>query len=145
MINLDFLAAKHGQPLAFDDRLAESTVNTALSILHEQGIYALWLWLHEDSDQARKDKRAKIGERIEAFLRDDESPIDITDKSPIWSQENVKDSLDKIRNQFSSDLRQMFFCKELISHMLIYARHGTKTLREPEEAAAPTQAEAPTT
>lgn len=125
MINLDFIAAKYGQPLAFEDNFEESVINAALNILHAQGIYALFLWLNE----AKKAERQKIAARIQALFQDPANPIAIPTDQGIAGEgaEGASTRLNNVRDIFTQDFAVMFFAKDLISLMLVYARHGAKT------------------
>jgi hypothetical protein len=127
MSNLDFVAAEHGQKLG---KGGNEKINDSLDILHHNGIYALFLWLHE-----AKEGREAIGKAIDGFLRDKEI-------KPCWNGANgaqdipfymctdpVK-ALLAVRENLTKDLRTMFFIKDLIDCMLTYARHMAKVKSE---------------
>ena len=121
MTNLDYLAAKYGQQMGFAQGLEEKTVNTALSILHEQGIYALFLWLYQ-----KPGERNTLGDAIQRLFRDNDSPVTLSGETCIWVPNDNEVALNNVREIFCSDLKVMFLCKDLISLMLTYARHAAK-------------------
>ncbi|MGI6138821.1 MAG: hypothetical protein GX117_05335 [Candidatus Hydrogenedentes bacterium] len=121
MINLDYLAAKYGQQIGLDAKVEEKTLSTALNILHEQGIYALFLWLYQKADERRT-----LGVGIQNLFKDKYCPKQLENNESIWSN-NKKDALDTVRSVFTIDLRTMFIAKDLISLTLTYARHAAKT------------------
>ena len=51
MINLDYIAAKYAGKVNVSVEGIENTATSALNILHEQGIYALSVWLLEKKEQ----------------------------------------------------------------------------------------------
>lgn len=121
MINLDYLAAKYGQPIGIAGEMEESAITTALNILHEQGIYAMFLWLYEAPE-----KRGLIGARIQDLFKDNQAPVRLKDDKRIWNTEEVSQSLDNVRKVFTENLKTMFLAKDLISLTLTYARHAAK-------------------
>jgi len=150
MMNLDYLAAKYGQQIGLDAEVEEKTLSTALNILHEQGIYALFLWLYQKPGECKSRESTgstdpsdslglyqKPGERCaiiigieKLFKENDIYPIKFKGNEFIWNNNNKKqktDALDTVRNVFTIDLRTMFIAKDLISLTLTYARHAAKT------------------
>jgi hypothetical protein len=116
MQNLDFLAAKYGQLISGSN--IENVVTTALDILNLQGVYAMFLWLHE------KEERSIVGEKINEMLHSQQSPIPIPNNVDIFSGDDAM--LFHVREQLTSNIKIMFFAKELINQTLIYARHHAK-------------------
>ena len=123
MSNLDFIAAKHGQDFG---KSGNESINDSLDILHRNGIYAMFLWLHEN-----KGDRGALCKALNEFLLDHEI-------KPCWKVENqaqpvsffnVNDpgsALLSVREMLTKDPHTMFFIKDLIDRMLTYARHMAK-------------------
>ncbi len=134
MNNLDYVAAKHGQPLGFEYDVQESVINDALSILHQQGIYALFMWLHE-----KPKVRGTIGAQIQSLFRDSHSPIVLGDNLEIWTKDskNVNRALNTVRDTFSLELRVMFLARDMISQLLVYGRHAAKIRAAEDPQPAP--------
>lgn len=123
MTNLDHLAARHGQSLGFGQPAEEKIITSALSILHEQGIYAMFLWLY-----AKSDERGCIGQCVQNLFSDPESPVPLN-CAAIWAPQNtqsVTTAMSSISSRLTEDLKTMFFAKDLINATLIYARHAVK-------------------
>lgn len=123
MKNLDYLAAKYGQEMGFTTGVEQKTVNTALNILHEQGIYAMFMWLHQKRDETKF-----IGQSLQSLFQDEENPAQLKNNAVIWSdnKNNCSAELTMVRNHFTHNLTMMFFCKNLISLTLTYARYAVK-------------------
>ena len=122
MMNLDYLAAKYGQQLGLGTLVPESRFSTALNILHEQGIYAMFLWLHNEKDAS------DIGVSLQGLFSDADSPVPLSAAAPIWEEANdVDKNMASCRDTFTQTLATMFIAKELISLTLTYARHAAKT------------------
>ncbi len=66
MINLDYLCAKTGQEIGGEtDR---SILQKALGVLHEDGIYAMFLWLEE---KETKKEKYKVRKKLTCMLNED--------------------------------------------------------------------------
>jgi len=121
MINLDYIAAKYGLRIvtdAEDTRQLENIINAALNILHLQGIYALFLWLHA------KEERYCLGRNLDELLRDNHIPF--CSGTLLFLQDEPLNALNNVKDQMTKDLKKMFFLQDIIEQTLIYARHGAK-------------------
>lgn len=129
MTNLDFLAAKYGQ-LIVDERGQvdvadiENVITAALDILAQQGIYAMFLWLHQEN----KTERIPVRQHLDAFLHDAESPVSINPNQHVDGAigNGVNSALNTVRDALTSDLRHMYMARTMFERILIYARHRAK-------------------
>ncbi|MBT3375857.1 MAG: hypothetical protein HN742_24340 [Lentisphaerae bacterium] len=115
LTNLDWLAAKYGQQIGTASSDMDKIVTTALNILHEQGIYAMFLWLRS------KTEYEAAGRFLQALFLDRETPISLT--GPIWAG---NEAMDNVRDCLTQNLKTMFLAKDLIARTLVYARHTAK-------------------
>lgn len=124
MENLDFLTAQYGQEIGNSgskDKISIA-VNASLEILHRQGLYALFLWLHEN----KKNERHTIGRKFQELVKEEVFPYRIGDETAIFNTNNPMYALDNVRNNLTNDILKMFVIKEVISKVLCYARHTIK-------------------
>lgn len=133
MENLDYLAAKYGQQMcesergpAPDARRVGQTATEALTILHQQGLYATFLWLYED-----KDERHRIGNQLSAMLCDPALGLlgpEARDHGGrrFFSPGHAQPALSAVRDGLTRDVTKMLFLKELVAHALVYARQRAK-------------------
>jgi hypothetical protein len=112
MENLDLKCAELGQRLAQQQDVKEKLLTDALSVLEEQGVYALFLYL-----------RARAGTPGEAvckasvtFLR--ETPA----ASPLLANGDVWQAL----HQLGEDLDKLLFARDLLRQALVYGRYHAK-------------------
>ncbi len=110
MTNLDYLATQYGQEIGIENNI-ENIVTSALSILHGQGIYAMFLWLKA------KNERHIVTMKLNNLLHDNDSPI------PINGNLN---NMDEVRDCLTENLKTMFLAKDLMDLTLTYARHTAK-------------------
>ena len=120
MVNLDYLAAKYAfQTLAHcgsDVAKLDHCATTALNILHEQGIYAMFLWLKENRSSTAA---AAIVNALDALFHDQDAPFTLAANQHLRDENVVRDCLTK-------NLKSMFLAKNLIDLSLIYVRHSAK-------------------
>lgn len=116
MINLDYIAAKYAGKVNVSVEGIENTATSALNILHEQGIYALSVWLLEKKEQNGK---ANILDGLDSLLLDAQVPFHLIPGQKFSNPDNVREAL-------TQDLKIMFFAKDLIELYLIYVRHLAK-------------------
>jgi hypothetical protein len=128
MTNLDFLTAKYGQ-LIVDERnnvdiaVLENAITAALDILAQQGVYAMFLWLHQDGNQGGETVR----QQLDNFLHDTASPVAINANQHVSACINdVNNALDTVREELTSDVRRMYLIRALFERILVYARHRAK-------------------
>lgn len=119
MQNLDYLAAKYGQELGLGTADVENAVTDALNILHEQGVFAMFLWLHE-----KPNDRGCVGKTLSRLLQDPESPVRVAQN--LYDAKHTAAALVLVREQLTRNLKTMFLAKDLVAQTLIYARHAAK-------------------
>ena len=141
MQNLDYLAATYGQQICEAERgvvvdvaKIEDSATTALSILHEQGLYAMFLWLYED-----RDERHRIGSKLSAMLCDPSLGLLAPDAQDhggrrFFSPQHAAPALNAVRDGLTRDLTRALFLKDLIARALVYARHRAKAEPRRREA-----------
>ena len=137
MKNLDYLAAKYGQRIIEEKRHDETLRDVkdasrkAVHILHEQGVFAMFLWLHEKS----KKGRPAVGEKLSAMLTDDEFGL-LGAGQLFFDPSNPTEALKRVRQQLTKDLTRMLFFKDLLAQTLVYALHRAKAEAQPTEEGA---------
>jgi hypothetical protein len=124
MPNLNYIAAQFGQELGYKaDKETKSAIDAAIDVLHRNGIYALFLWLHDDNKG-----RKKIGVKLNKILLD--SNIKGLAGSPGPNETfyggAAEAALKLVHEKLTSDLSRMLALKNLMSLMLTYARHAAK-------------------
>lgn len=126
MQNLDYIAAKCAETILSinnnnKDELKRVT-NTGLSILHQQGIYALFCWLLSEKD------KVKIAENLCKMFTGALDGQFILVRSLSYQPTNLLNSLNSIKENLTKDLKIMFLARDLISLTLIYTKYMTKAL-----------------
>lgn len=109
--NLDIRCAELGRMLAGINGMEEKILNAALTVLEEQGPYAMFLYL-----KARHDKIAdSIGKESLSFL-----------KRVLTNRLNgSNDILDAVK-KLTEDLDDLLFARDLLRTALAYARYHLK-------------------
>jgi len=125
--NLDAVCAALGRKLGTSGDKPKDTANSitkALGVLEEQGVYALFLYLH-----AREN--GKFSEDLMNFLRNDMQLI----------QGEKKDEPFGALEELAKNLDDLLFARELLHQVLVYARYHAKAAQtvvagnsEPERA-----------
>lgn len=113
--NLDAACAKLGAKLASaGNKDTENSVTKALGVLEEQGVYALFLYLHAREKQLGQ----TTSNELASFLR----------QSP--SQQNAllgaNNDLFAALQQLAGDLDKLLFARDLLHRALVYARYHAK-------------------
>lgn len=124
MVNLDYLAAKYAfQSLANSGnefKYLDQCATTALNILHEQGIYAMFLWLKESSSSQQTGPAARaIVNALNDLFHDGDAPFTLAANQRLHDENVVRECL-------TQNLKSMFLAKNLIELSLIYVRHSAK-------------------
>ena len=119
--NLDLACAKMGKEIA--DKLSkelENLITSALAVLEEQGVYALFLFLKTQG----KSLGQTICGRLYDFLK--ETP----QVSPLLSKDgnNIFNAL----QQLGKDLDSLLLCRDLLRQTLVYARYHARLLEDVE-------------
>jgi hypothetical protein len=132
--NLDIYAAKFGQAIADivikngapEDkrskivRQAENHVTKSLGILQENGLYALFLYQEVEPDFIKKEVAGQCRSLLE--------------KEPVALLKPGEDLFAGLR-KLCSEFGRLFFAKDLIERVLVYARYHLKA--GPESVAGP--------
>ena len=109
--NLDIQCAELGRQLANVSSMEEKIINAALTVLEEQGPYAMFLYL-----QARHSNVANaIGQPSLRFLKE------------VFSErlDGVNDILDAVK-RLADDLDDLLFARDLLRTALSYTRYHLK-------------------
>ena len=114
--NLDAACAKLGAKLASSgNKDTENSITKALGVLEEQGVYALFLYLHA----REKQWGPATSEALATFLAQNPSPehalLGGTDR-------DVFTRLDRL----CRDLDRLIFARDLLHRALVYARYHAK-------------------
>lgn len=113
--NLDAACAKLGAKLAASaNKDAENSITKSLGVLEEQGVYALFLYLHAREKQWGQ----TTSNELASFLR----------QNP--SQQNAllgaNNDLFAALQQLAGDLDRLLFARDLLHRALVYARYHAK-------------------
>ncbi len=113
--NLDAACAKLGAKLAASgNKDTENSITKALGVLEEQGVYALFLYLHAREKQWGQ----TTSNELATFLR------------PNPSHQNAllgtNNDLFAALQQLAGDLDKLLFARELLHRALVYARYHAK-------------------
>lgn len=123
MINLDYLCAKTGQEIGGEtDR---SILQKALGVLHEDGIYAMFLWLEE---KETKKEKYKVRKKLTCMLNVDKIRNHLFSDSSTFS-EDFKEFCAKLI-EVAKDIDKLFFLKMMLERTLTYALYHAK-IKEP--------------
>lgn len=116
--NLDVRCAELGRALANIDKMGEKTLNAALSVLQEQGAYAMCLYM-----QAReRDVAGKFLEKCADFLKSvlkDVLPQEVQDK-------DILQIIVALAEDAEGGLDNLLFAQDLLQQALAYARYYLK-------------------
>lgn len=113
--NLDAACAKLGAKLASSaNKDIENSITKSLGVLEEQGVYALFLYLHAREKQWGQ----TTSNELASFLR----------KNP--GQQNAllgsNHDLFEALQQLAGDLDKLLFARDLLHRTLVYARYHAK-------------------
>ncbi len=127
--NLDLACAKAGKAIAEKpSKELENLITSALAVLEEQGVYALFLYLDKGATGKKKKELAKdVIPKLHKFLR-------ATPKqSPLLS--TGKDDNFAALQELGGNLDDLLLARDLIRQSLVYARYHAR-LRKDEEASS---------
>lgn len=114
--NLDLACAKTGQAIAEKpSKELENLVTSALAVLEEQGVYALFLFLETRGGDVAK----TIGQRVRELLR--KTPR----RAPLLS-DNGNGDIFKSLQSMSEDLDELLLARDLLRQTLVYARYHAR-------------------
>jgi len=113
--NLDAVCAKLGAKLASSgNKDTENSITKALGVLEEQGVYALFLYLHAREKQWGQ----TTSNELASFLRQNPSPQDAL----LGAHNDLFTAL----QQLAGDLEKLLFARDLLHRALVYARYHAK-------------------
>jgi len=120
--NLDLACAKAGKDIAdrqSKEKELENLITSALAVLEEQGVYALFLYLKAHG----KDIGKTVSEKLHDFLK--KTP----QRSPLLEDE--VDILSALR-KLGEDLDNLLLASDLLRQTLVYARYHARLPEESE-------------
>ena len=124
--NLDLACARTGQAIAEKpSKELEKLVTSALAVLEEQGVYALFLFLKTRGGKAAP----TIVQEAHKLLRE-RAPL-LSDNDNSNGNDDVFESLQSM----SKDLDELLLARDLLRQALVYARYHA---RVPQKAKART-------
>ena len=114
--NLDAACARLGAKLASAaNKDAENSITKSLGVLEEQGIYALFLYLHAREKQWGQ----TTSKELASFLR--EQPT----KHELLGATTTNEPFDALQ-MLACDLDKLLFARDLLHRALVYARYHAK-------------------
>ena len=123
--NLDLACAKTGQAIAEKpSKELEKLVTSALAVLEEQGVYALFLFLETRGGKAAPTIVQEAHKLLRETLR----------RAPLLS-DNGNGDIFKSLQSMSEDLDELLLARDLLRQALVYARYH---VRVPQKAKART-------
>jgi len=115
--NLDAVCAKLGAKMATGGtKDTENSITKALGVLEEQGVYALFLYLHAREKEWGK----KTSTELATFLREQPSK-----QNALLGATNNNEPFDAL-HQLATDLDKLLFARDLLHRALMYARYHAK-------------------
>ncbi len=113
MTNLDIQCAELGRQLANVSNMEEKIINAALTVLEEQGPYAMFLYLHAQTRY--RDAIKAINEKSLDFLKE-------VFANRLNGVDNILDAVKKL----AGNLDNLLFARDLLRTALSYARYHLK-------------------
>jgi len=119
MTNLDIQCADLGRKIAGIKNMDEKTINAALSVLEEQGPYAMFLYVRARHKEIAPKIEAECAKRLKGTF-----------------QNRIPDSQDmlKVVQALAGNLDDLLFARDLLRTALSYARYHLKAKGSGEEA-----------
>jgi len=115
--NLDAACAALGAKLgASGNKDTENSITKALGVLEEQGVYALFLYLHA----REKDWGKATSNELATFLRQQPSQ-----PHALLGASNKEEPFGAL-HQLATDLDKLLFARDLLHRALVYARYHAK-------------------
>ncbi len=119
--NLDLACAKVGKTIAArPSKELENFITSALAVLEEQGIYALFLYLKAPG----KDIGRTISNTLHNFLK--KTP----QQSPLLSMDN--DDIFAVLQNLGENLDNLLLARNLVRQSLVYARYHARVSQKRE-------------
>lgn len=117
--NLDAACAKLGARIASSaTKDTENSITKALGVLEEQGVYALFLYLHAREKNPWGEAASR---ELVAFLRQHPSAQD-----PLLGSNTNNNEPFEALQQLATDLDRLLFARDLLHRALVYARYHAK-------------------
>ena len=114
--NLDLACARTGQAIAEKpSKELEKLVTSALAVLEEQGVYALFLFLKTRGGKAA----LTIEQKVREFLKT------TPQRAPLLSG-NGNGDIFKSLQSMSEDLDKLLLARDLLRQALVYARYHAR-------------------
>lgn len=117
--NLDAACATLGAKLGSSgNKDTENSITKALGVLEEQGVYALFLYLHarEKNQWGRSTSR-----ELATFLRQNPSQ-----QNPLLGSTSESSDIFPALQTLARDLDKLLFARDLLHRALVYARYHAK-------------------
>lgn len=112
--NLDLACARTGQAIAEKpSKELEKLVTSALAVLEEQGVYALFLFLKTRGGKAAP----TIEQKVREFLKT------TPQQAPLLSGDS---DVFALRQSMSEDLDKLLLARDLLRQTLVYARYHAR-------------------
>lgn len=121
--NLDILCADTGQKIASIPHITQKTLQDALTVLADQGLYALFLFI----EAKYKEIHEKFNEHTQELL----TPI--LTPNPQLNTTNPTPILDTAK-QLAQNPHSLLLATHLLNQALIYARYHLKAQQPPSES-----------
>ena len=120
--NLDLACARTGQAIAEKpSKELEKLVTSALAVLEEQGVYALFLFLKTRGGKAA----LTIEQKVREFLKT------TPQRAPLLSG-NGNGDIFKSLQSMSEDLDKLLLARDLLRQALVYARYHARVPQKSE-------------
>ncbi len=113
MKNLDIQCAELGREIAQISGIDENLVNEALTVLEEQGPYAMFLYLKAKNNNVAKEVRSESLQFLKTIFG---NRLDTTD--------DILEAIKLLAN--SKDLDDLLFARDLLRTAFSYARYHLK-------------------
>ena len=118
--NLDLACAKVGKTIAErPSKELENLVTSALAVLEEQGIYALFLFLKTRGGSGAENVNQKIYEFLKVTPQ--QAPL-LSDNADVFTS----------LRQMAKDLDKLLLARDLIRQTLVYARYHARVPQKSE-------------
>ena len=118
--NLDLACAKTGQAIAEKpSKELEKLVTSALAVLEEQGVYALFLFLKTRGGKAAP----TIEQKVREFLKT------TPQRAPLLSGDG---DVFALLQSMSKDLNKLLLARDLLRQALVYARYHARVPQKSE-------------
>ncbi|OKY78317.1 MAG: CRISPR-Cas system related protein, small subunit of CASCADE complex [Candidatus Methanohalarchaeum thermophilum] len=152
--NLDAQCAEIGREIVFKSKEIasstsdiENTIQKALGVLQEDGIYAFTVYLDSEGGFKGRDDRRNVENEIlnnSLWILDDNFNLNThtqensSDESEVQGSsrglKEKKEVFDELNDFLSSNLDNIFLAKDILEKTLIYARYHAKALSSTKDS-----------